>query len=157
VYAYIAGAPDRYAQVVEPIRGYAAQVDGVISSSAAETGGVRHVRFVTDGACRLVVQKTVLPALGASSFANTIAALMAAGFNRTDRKYLVWVDSHDLCGIAQIMPDDRATSSNLNNGGSPMFARIDTGCWGLPGQSAEAHELMHMLGAVQPSAPHATA
>ncbi len=36
--------------------------------------------------------------------------------------------------------------------------RIDSGCWGLGsrGQSVEAHELMHSLGAVLPTAPNGT-
>jgi hypothetical protein len=157
VYAFAAGTPDRYAQVVDAIRGYAAMADNVFANSAAKTGGVRHVRWVTDASCRLVVLKVQVPNTGADTFANTIVGLKAAGLSRNDRKYLTWVDARQLCGIGQIVPDDRATSSNLNNGGQPLYARVDTGCWGVSGQTVEAHELMHMLGGVQTTAPHATA
>jgi hypothetical protein len=156
VYAYASGTPDRYAEVADAIRGYAAQANNVFVNSAAKTGGLRHVRWVTDGSCRLVVLRVQLPASGAATFANTIAGLKAAGLNRTDRKYLSWVDSRNLCGIGQVMSDDRASAANLNNGGVTLYARVDVGCWGVPGQTVEAHELMHMLGGVQPTAPRAT-
>jgi ribosomal protein L24E len=37
-------------------------------------------------------------------------------------------------------------------------SRIDSGCWGLgdQGESIEAHEMMHALGSVMPTAPHST-
>lgn len=60
------------------------------------------------------------------------------------------------------IPAPGAPAGNANNGppGIPgSVARIDSGCWGLAsrGQSVEAHELMHSLGAVMRSAPNASA
>jgi hypothetical protein len=159
VYAYPAGGPDNYEEIAPLIRRWAAIVDQVFNDSAAETGGVRHVRFVTDADCNLDVAKVPLSSLGVESFAGTVDDLSAQGYNRADRKYLVWVDAYVMCGIAGVQTDERPTSDNLNDGRTEggMFARIDRGCWGWAERSVEAHELAHTLGAVQPGAPNASA
>jgi hypothetical protein len=158
VYAYPADGSDNYESVAPYIRQWAAQADRIINASAAETGGVRHVRYVTDVACQVDVAKVTLSPEGVETLAGTAADLQAQGFNRPDRKYLVWVDGYVYCGVATVQPDDRPGQNNANNGnGEPgMIGRIDRGCWGIPGSSAEVHELTHILGGVQPSAPHGT-
>ncbi|MDP1805280.1 MAG: phosphoenolpyruvate carboxykinase domain-containing protein, partial [Acidimicrobiales bacterium] len=76
--------------------------------------------------------------------------------NRTDRRFLVWMEATSVCGIGEIRVDDRPDWRNENNAAPSLVARGDTGCWGIPGALAEAHELFHTLGAVQSSAPHST-
>jgi hypothetical protein len=157
VYAYPAAGSDNYGSVAPLIRQWAAIVDQVYNESAAQTGGIRHVRFVTDADCQLDVAKVPLSPEGVSSFGGTANDLAAQGHNRSDRKYLVWVDAYVMCGIAEVMADDRATADNVHNGYFPMVARVDRGCWGFAQRSVEAHELAHTLGAVQGSAPNASA
>jgi hypothetical protein len=147
--------------VVESIRGWAADMDAVFQASADKTGSVRHVRFVTDPGCNIVVDNVVLSNQGANDLATTTAELAARGYNRFDRKYVVWMDATALCGIAGYYLDENPGQSNFNNGvtGVPgPVARIDSGCWGFAsqGESVEAHELMHSLGAIMPGAPHAS-
>jgi len=161
LYAVPSGRPDRYSQVLPFIRQWAAETDAVFQASAAQTGGTRRIRFVTDPNCDLVVTPVALSDKGDLSLTATITELAAQGFNRSDRKYLVWMESTVYCGIATFYDDSRPTSDNFNNGraGVPgSVSRIDSGCWGLAsrGQSVEAHELMHSLGAVLPGAPHST-
>jgi hypothetical protein len=156
VYAYPAGGADNYGSVAPLIRQWAAIVDQVYNDSAAETGGIRHVRFVSDADCRVDVVKVPLSSEGVASFGGTANDLAAQGHNRADRKYVVWVDAYVLCGMAEIMSDERGTADNVHNGYFPMMARVDRGCWGFPERSVEAHELAHTLGAVQPGAPNAT-
>ncbi|MBV8159447.1 MAG: hypothetical protein JO265_00840 [Acidimicrobiia bacterium] len=161
IYAHPATVADRYSQLVPSIQQWAADVDAVFVRSAAETGGVRHVRFVTDSSCNISVIDVQLSSTGADSMANTVQELQQQGYTRSDRKYLVWMDATVYCGIAQVYDDDTLASTNLSNGASSVpgeVARVDSGCWGLSSsnQSVEAHELMHTLGGVQTSAPHAT-
>ena len=151
VYVRAADKADRYADVVGLIGQWAANVDQTFNDSAAETGGVRHVRWVTDAGCSLSVARVTLSTTGDDSFSATSSELSALGFNRTDRKYLLWVDANVYCGIAGIRGDDRATADNANNSG-PSYARVDTPCWGAT-NPVEAHELMHNLGGVQNTAP----
>src|SRR5439155_516861 len=148
-----------YGQVVGSIRQWAADADAVFNNSASETGGVRHVRFVTDSSCSLVVQDVQLSPAGDDDFGTTVQELANLGYKQSNRKYLVWVDANVYCGIAQIYGDDKATQDNYSNGNAQIageVARVDNSCWGAAGQSVEAHELMHTLGGVQTSAPHAT-
>jgi hypothetical protein len=158
VYAYPADGQDQYDAVAPYIRQWAALGDQVLNDSAAETGGVRHVRYVTGTSCQVDVARVALSADGLASIAGTAADLAAQGFDRPDRKYLVWVDAYVYCGVATVEPDDRPGQNNANNGNGSagMVARIDRGCWGIPSDSAEAHELTHILGGVQPTAPHGT-
>ena len=160
VYARAADRPDRYATYLPTFRQLAARIDEVFVQSSLETGGVRHVRYVTDSSCVVSVANVVLSASGDDNIDNTAEELAARGFNRTDRKYLVWMDANVYCGIAEIWPDDRPTTDNYNNArpGVPgMIARVDSGCWGLSGTNlVEAHELMHNLGGVQSTAPNGT-
>jgi hypothetical protein len=159
IYAHASNVADRYGQVAASIRQWAAMADAVYNASAQETGGVRHIRFVTDSSCAVVVRDVTLSTTGDDNMANMIGELRNQGFTRTDRKYLVWSDANVYCGIAEVYPDDSVSSANLSNGSASVtgeFARVDNGCWGLAGQSIEAHELMHTLGGVQTSAPNAT-
>ncbi len=159
IYARPSTTPDRYASLRSSISAWAATADQVYNASAAETGGTRHVRFLTDSACNLVIRNVQLSPSGADNISNTINELRQQGFSRSDRKYLVWVDANVYCGIAQVYNDDSPGQTNLSNGNPNVageVARVDNGCWGVAGQSIEAHELMHTLGGVNTSAPHAT-
>ncbi|MCU1352495.1 MAG: Ricin lectin, partial [Acidimicrobiales bacterium] len=159
MYVRTASQPDHYAATVDSIRAWAVGMDDIVDASAQETRGVRHIRFVTAvvrGGCVATVLNVVLPdgSLGAD-FNTTVQAIQAKGYTAPNRKYLAWSEGTSLCGIGQIYPDDSAGPSNLNNGTARtgLISRVDRACW-LP--ELAAHEMMHNMGAVQPSAPHAT-
>jgi len=158
IYARAANVADRFAAYSASFATWTARVEQMVQASAAETGGVRHVRFLTDPACNLVIDRVVMSATGDDTFQDTVNDLWAQGYNRSDRRYLIYVDANVYCGLGSLLADDRPGATNLNNGlstVSPTFARVDNGCWGLA-DSAEAHEVMHTLGGVQPTAPHGT-
>jgi hypothetical protein len=153
VYAHALDAPDRYASFLPSFRQWAAEADQAVWVSAGQTGGGKRLRFVTDGDCELEVAQVLLTPLGDDSFSQMRLELQLQGYDRTDRKYLVWVDAaDDICGLGEIYPDTRPGQENYNNGG-PMYARVDAPCW----HYAELHEIFHTLGAVQPDAPHPSA
>jgi hypothetical protein len=152
VYAYETGAANRYAQFLPSFRTWSAGVDTIYSASAAETGGTRHVRFVTTPDCAVDVAEVQLPANGLDTFNNTVAALRTLGFNKTDRKYMIFADANVYCGIGTFAGDERAGSVNRSNGG-PSYGRSDNGCWS---PAVAAHELGHNLGAVNDSAPNSS-
>ncbi|MFN2608557.1 MAG: fibronectin type III domain-containing protein [Acidimicrobiales bacterium] len=158
LYVHATDVADRSASLAASFQQWATNLDNAYSASAAETGGARHVRFVNDAACNAVVVDVTVSTTGDDDFNNTLNELRSQGFSRSDRKYLAWVDAYKYCGIAQVYYDDSASASNASNGNPSVpgeLGRIDAGCWGQSA-SVEAHELMHTLGGVQTSAPHAT-
>ena len=155
IYAVASDQTNRAADIVPLIQGWAGQMDGAVNQSAAETGGERHIRFVTSPDCSWNVAVVTLSPTGDDTFGNTINELTAAGYTRTDRKYLVWADANMYCGIGQVTGEDSSAATNSANSG-PNFARVDSGCWGRTDHLSELHELMHTLGAVQLSAPNST-
>jgi hypothetical protein len=154
IYAHASDKPDRYDNYASSFQVWAANVDSEFVDSASETGGVRHVRYVTDANCNAIVARVTLSPTGDDNFSATASEVRSQGYSRSDRKYLIWTDATVYCGISQLYSDDSAASTNRNNIG-PGYARVDTGCWGLT-RSTEAHELMHTLGGVQYTAPHTT-
>lgn len=163
MYVVEAGRTNRYAALESSLQLWAAGVDDVVNRSAALTGGVRNVRYVTEsggGGCVAKVLNVTVPAGAASSFNATISAVQALGYTDPSRKYLMWTDATVLCGIASMYPNDSESQANPNNGAYPQYARIDAGCWGFGDgardHSVEAHELLHTIGGVQNSAPHST-
>jgi hypothetical protein len=187
IYARPADRPDRYDEVVAAIRAHAAGVSDVYRESATQAGGEREVRWFTPGCVvdeetgessggELQVDHVVLSASGDDSTAAMRSELRALGYSFDLRKYLVWMDSDVLCGAGYIFNDDRPDPAVNNNAQLATVGRVDSGlgvggvpggpeaqCWGY----AEAHELGHLLGAVQApytdlegvqhaGAPHAT-
>jgi hypothetical protein len=153
LYARSPLVPDRYTSLLASFRQWAAELDQATWLSAAETGGGRHLRFVTDANCQLDVARVLLTPAGEASFDQMRTELQLLGHNRTDRKYLVWVDAAaGICGLGEVYDDQRPTTANWNNTG-PMYARVDAPCW----HYAEHHEIFHTLGAVQPDTPHHSA
>jgi hypothetical protein len=144
--------PDRLATYLASFRTWAAGIESIYSASAAETGGVRRVRFVHDANCDLSVLNVVLSPAGDDSFTNTTNELSAMGYNLASRKYLLFVDANVYCGIGSMWLDDQSGEANWNNTGT-SYARADAGCWG---GAVAAHELMHNLGGVQNTAPNSS-
>lgn len=163
MYVVEAGRTNRYAALQDSFRLWAAGVDDVVNRSAALTGGVRKVRFVTDaagGTCTARVLNVTVPAGALSSFNATISAVQALGYGDPSRKYLMWTDATVLCGVASMYPNDTDGQANPNNGSYAQYARVDSGCWGFGDgaaqHSVEAHEVLHTLGGVFSTAPHGT-
>ena len=154
LYVYVSGRENRRSAYLSSFRSWAATVDALFRESAAETGGSRRLRWVTNSDCLLAVPAVAVSTLAESNFATMISELSALGYNRSDRKYMVWFDSDPrnstMCGIATVYADDKPTG-NINDEATG-YARADYACWNF----SEPHELMHTLGGVQPTAPHAT-
>ncbi|WP_262387220.1 RICIN domain-containing protein [Streptomyces sp. TRM49041] len=149
VYVHAPGR-DRYAQYLPSFRKWAADADLIYSESAKDTGGVRHIRYVTAADCTPTVLNIEVPASALAEFSATNRALAGKGLNRRDRKYMIFADTQVYCGIGTFAGDERPGQNNLSNFG-PSYGRTDSGCWG--GHTA-AHELGHNLGAVNNSAPN---
>ena len=152
---YAHEGPSRLSAVGPILRDEVANVDDVFALSARQTGGERRVRWVRDTGCLPSVKDVTVPrgALGPDFFA-TIAALRKLGYAAANRKYLVFADANQLCGIGTVY-DDRNATGNANDGRYASYARVDTNCWSTD-HSVPAHELTHTLGGVQATAPHAT-
>jgi hypothetical protein len=151
---YVRGSdqPDRFADVLPELRAHAGVADAVFHESAAETGGDRRIRFVHEPFCGPVAIDDAVVAPGdVHNFDRTVEVLRELGHTRPDRIYLVFLDSPEFwCGIAEFNQDDRPGPVNTANVGN-RFGLVTSQCWdGL----IAAHELMHTIGGVQPSAPH---
>ncbi|MFE5586149.1 hypothetical protein [Kitasatospora sp. NPDC056531] len=140
---------DRFAEYRDSIKKWAADVDVIYRASAEQTGGNRHVRYVTDPNCTANVLDVEVPAAALGDWSGVNKELVDKGFNRKDRKYMMFTDAQVYCGLGSFANDDRAGQDNPSNFG-PSYARIDSGCWGA---HAAAHELGHNLGASTRSPP----
>lgn len=161
IYAHPEGVPDQLSVYAPFFQRWAEDVEWVFAQSAAETGGERAVRFVTDAECKLSVISVTLTPKSVASFSETVKQLTAQGYTDPARKYLVWAQvTGSICGVGQYIPDTRPGQENQNNGNwsGPQFARVDMACWGLLSysHSVEAHELTHTLGGVASGAPNGT-
>ena len=154
IYAREASEPDRFSQFEASFRAWAARVDDVFNTSAAKTGGIRHVRYVTDASCQPVINQKVISAAAVDNVETMAQDFDNAGLDRADRKYMVWVDTPKAlyCGQGFSYPSDTrgdpTPGVNKNNGNAPgLLARVDRRCWGQT-NLVEAHELLHTLGGV---------
>jgi hypothetical protein len=152
LYLHEFGTTSRYADYLGSIRAWSAGIDSIIDASAGQTGGSRHLRFVTTPQCRVDVAEVQVPAGALASLSSNVAALDRLGYNRTDRKYLVFADANVYCGIGTFIADRRPGPGNRNNGG-PSYGRVDAGCWN---PVVATHELAHMLGALLEGSPNAS-
>lgn len=122
-YARPPGAPDRYDMFATSFQAWAAEMDATVKLSAEQTGGVRRIRFVHDASCTPTISRVVVPT---ENFGTQIRALHG---DRTDRRYMVWMDATQYCGIGEFFPDDQPGWRNSNNAGPGSFvARVDSGC-----------------------------
>ncbi|WP_238015917.1 RICIN domain-containing protein [Dactylosporangium sp. AC04546] len=152
LYVRDASTASRFNQYLASFRTWSAGVDTIYNASAQETGGERHVRFVTTPDCQVDVREVELPAGGLNTFDATISGLKSLGYNRTDRKYMIFGESKVYCGIGTFAGDTQPGAGNRSNGG-PGYGRSDSGCWTA---SVAAHELGHNLGAVNNNAPNSS-
>lgn len=149
VYVRASDRADRYASVVPTIRQAMDVANGVFTRSS---GGRRALRVVTTGGCATLVDRVTVRPGQLASFADTVAAVRAAGRSRIDRKYVLFVDGAGYCGVGEMFAHEGASPYNPNNDGN-MFAAASSRCWA---GTVVAHEIVHLLGGVQPGAPHST-
>lgn len=152
MYVHGTDTVDRYNQYAASIQTWAAGADVIYRDSAGETGGYRRLRFVHDSNCSIIVLDVTISATGSIDFNTMVNRLSALGYNRSDRKYMIFMDVNLYCGIGSLWGSTTSAQSNSNNSG-PSYARADSGCWT---DQVIAHESMHNMGAVQHNAPHST-
>ncbi|MEV6520438.1 RICIN domain-containing protein [Longispora sp. NPDC051575] len=152
LYGYESGKASRFNEYVNSFRTWSAGIEKIYDSSAQQTGGSRHVRFVTTPDCAVDVLAVELPAGSFGNFDATINALKKLGYAAKDRKYVLFAESKVYCGIGTLYTDHRPGQENTNNNVA-SYSRVDSGCWGA---AVAAHELTHNLGSVQNNSPNHT-
>lgn len=145
---------------VGDVRRWVGQVEWTIRASAEQWGARRHVRFATEPAadgCRVAIRDVAVAPADLHDFARMVSVLRSRGYDRADRKYLIFAADDSYCGLASAPRDDRPSPDNAAEVRTG-YARVDRPCWDGADRgfsSTAAHELLHTLGAVQGSAPHA--
>ena len=155
LYVRPSNVPSQASTIRGQLREIAQAANQIYRDSAAQTGGYRSIRFVHDSSCRIVVDEVVISSTADDYFNTTITALEQQGYGDANRMYMIFMDTSasGICGIGTYYEDDRDSAANYNNTGA-AYGRTDRECWAYP--EVLAHELMHNLGAVQPSAPNST-
>jgi hypothetical protein len=158
------GAKNRRSAILNAV----AVADRILNVSAAQSGGIRHIRWVMRQ-CRLVITPFKLGSrFSFEAFDPTYLRhrLQQAHLWHASEKGLAFLETETApipagCqGIGELWYDDRHTPANLNNHGD-MNTLVVTGC-GDPVFDRFAmgmvsiHELFHSMGSVQHSAPHHT-
>lgn len=150
IYARTADRPDRLGEKMGEIREAARGADAVFVGSALRHGEVRGIRYAISADGDIDVLPVVFPA-GLSGTDQAMAYLKKQGHDRADRKYLVLWD-HTFACVSGSGNDDRPGPENRNNLG-PTYAFLSPFCWVARDM---AHEIMHLIGGVQLSAPHSS-
>src|SRR5262249_27953430 len=125
----------------------------VVYQQAEESGAPgADLVFACDVTGVVQVDDVVLPTpLADTDFDSVVRDLRALGFERTNEKYVVWLDGRPSgapCGAADIVSDQTPGDDNRTASG-PDWA-VSFGCDSI------LHETMHVLGAVGVNAPHGT-
>lgn len=171
LYVYQAGKPNRINEYRAGFEAIAKRMNEIFMQSGHDSGNAQQIRFLTSAGagCNLGITSVELPAEYMKGFttykyvngqrvidySGIDRALARVGFDRTDRKYLVWADyryEYAKCGQGSLYRDTKPTQDNDNNT-KTGYAVTWNGCWNY----GEPHELMHNLGGAQPGAPYATA
>jgi len=171
LYAYAGAAPNP--ELLSAANGYSTRIERMLVESAADTGGVRHLRWRTNvgtAGCQLVITLVKLDMLPLpTTFQELRPILVGKGYSDSNRKYLTWVEDTTVpawSGDTGTRVPCTANYSNDDRRG-PLFAgegvpdnpsnssAIHSACSLLDGIGfGPGHELMHNMGAVQLSAPH---
>lgn len=128
--------------------------NGLVAGAARASGGpAADLRLRCNGGGRIAVP--AIETTGAS-FVELQDAARRAGFDSDREKYLIFADMasprRGVAGMAQIHRDDRQSLQNRHNHGNAMYGVVWEGAF--EGRTP-LHELGHLMGAVQPSAPAA--
>lgn len=155
IYAYVAGAPDRSAQLAPELRRMVAEANGLLYQEGAELGAPVEYRFLCDADGRVRISVVPLPfPRGEARYVETAAFLHAAGYANPHAKYWLFIDDKTSCGCGGIaFAPLEPTRSPLNaaNGGAIFGANY--GYTGSFGTLVHMHENGHNLGAVNSGAP----
>lgn len=138
------------------------KADAIYRDSASQnvgdqSGGTRYIRLLHDADCLIIITEVVIsPLVGNNVFRDTKERLISKGYDRIDRRYIIFLDARSTnagaCGESFVYSDDRPKSENIQYMVSG-HAVIFNNCWQR--SDTVAHELAHSLGAVQDTAPHA--
>jgi hypothetical protein len=139
VFVYRAGQVNRFEQFRVALQRSLYLTSGIFERSSKSQ---RAVRWVHDAACQPVIWQVAVPEQYTYNLSQLRSYLtgMDPRFRSSKRVYSLWVDAY--------------TSPNWSGLGDKRWSASWTSSYGFIW--VDAHELVHALGAVHPSAPHAT-
>ena len=117
------------------LRGLIGTMDGVLYSSAVESGSASGADYVF--ACNssgdiLIDHETLPTPASGANFSTIVSDLWAKGYNNPNQKYAIWYDdggrfaqSSGYCGQGSIQSDETASASNLNDSGPSYSITYD--------------------------------
>lgn len=149
-------APDTFAETAPRLQKAIRESNAIVRNEAERLGWRYDLRVLCDEGGAPVVRGAVLPTPGAADdYASIKRDLLAAGIASAEAKMLVAYEGEvgGYGGEGDVLPDDQPGPANANDRGGSVAV--------VYGTQARAgwlylHELLHTMGAVQDSAPHAT-
>jgi hypothetical protein len=156
VYIYAKGNANRISSLRPGFNAIAKRVTSIFYSSGYDSGNAHKPRFATNNGnadCAIRIPQEAVAAQYIKDHTALKSILKARGYDSPDRKYMMWIDGKGACGLGSLRIDSRPGQDNANNiSTTSSYASVWKACWNY----GEPHEIMHMLGGVQPDAPYAT-